>query len=874
MIEVVVLRCYPSDAPTPPLITAMKASSRKESDDDEVPTLMGAMFDGAGDPKPRLFDVDSASNRHSSSTTVRRSRRKPKPEKIEIHNSNVHIYNTANKDSESSKPSRRRRHSKQHTDTSYGYNSYRSVSPRAHLASQQARSAYNRRYSGSSGSPIMQLRGGAPGSYGGSPTNDKPAGDAWDATPGSFPADNTAWNADADLDSSPAEHVGWDNNATLGPPPVGKNTGWNTDAVTTDSEIENNAAGKSKGWEPKSSDLWTPGTTNAEPKPWIPVEDAMSKKDVWAPPIEGPQAGIAGASGGWDPTTVTEKRDAWGDLIKEDTGNAENTEGAFNWTSFAHTESKADDSSKKGVDARGGWGNDDAGQGDDNKAQTNTWGPPISHESNKDARESNTWNEEAKDGAQTNGWATAKDDDEEVKMGSSATAAPSVREPWDPTKTKTKTKSWGSWNTAKGKEAKTGSVVSANSSTKSKARKPWVPILKTTTQKPNEEVKASVEDSSREDKTPILPGSWSPPLYASRPKDSSARHKETNKTPETVIAPIHSIAKPPQPKAYWSTWNHSDTPVSSKSTDSSTSNPSSREEEPIYNIPSTIASHKNLTHQVRPMRASEYSHRLSTPRYMDSHDDPYAVFVFQYRDQAVVERMLGRKLDGEEMEEKRRLAALSKEEIIEELLKARAGVMNGGGGGSGPAANGTVNQGGKSEPLGWGSFGSMPPISVPKPPESLDVGAWGNNFDNWGKNPKGAGPWKSPGSINGSKVAKGQRTQNGTDNGGNGWNNNDDDSDNSDDGGGGDNDWKNNGNNSSGGEKWGNDQNGNGAGAPGESSWGNNDDSGGGGGSWNKDGQTGGDDAGGGGGAAAAAAGGAWGGESAKNDAGGGNTGW
>lgn len=52
---------------------------------------------------------------------------------------------------------------------------------------------------------------------------------------------------------------------------------------------------------------------------------------------------------------------------------------------------------------------------------------------------------------------------------------------------------------------------------------------------------------------------------------------------------------------------------------------------PLYTVPERVVKRKNVTHQVNAGRPQAYFHKMSVPKYMDSHDDPYAVFLFQYR---------------------------------------------------------------------------------------------------------------------------------------------------------------------------------------------------------------------------------------------------
>jgi hypothetical protein len=52
---------------------------------------------------------------------------------------------------------------------------------------------------------------------------------------------------------------------------------------------------------------------------------------------------------------------------------------------------------------------------------------------------------------------------------------------------------------------------------------------------------------------------------------------------------------------------------------------------PLYTIPEGVVKRKNVTHQMNAGRPQAYFHKLCVPKYMDSHDDPYAVFLFRYR---------------------------------------------------------------------------------------------------------------------------------------------------------------------------------------------------------------------------------------------------
>ena len=54
-------------------------------------------------------------------------------------------------------------------------------------------------------------------------------------------------------------------------------------------------------------------------------------------------------------------------------------------------------------------------------------------------------------------------------------------------------------------------------------------------------------------------------------------------------------------------------------------------ESSVYTIPEELARRKNVTHQVSSGQSRAYTHKMVSPRYIDSHEDPYAVFIFKYR---------------------------------------------------------------------------------------------------------------------------------------------------------------------------------------------------------------------------------------------------
>ncbi|KAL8722608.1 MAG: hypothetical protein Q9225_000914 [Loekoesia sp. 1 TL-2023] len=79
----------------------------------------------------------------------------------------------------------------------------------------------------------------------------------------------------------------------------------------------------------------------------------------------------------------------------------------------------------------------------------------------------------------------------------------------------------------------------------------------------------------------------------------------------------------------------------------------------------------NLPYRVQSGEPALYQHKVGSPRYIDSHDRPYAVFVFRYRTKAVLEQILNITIPESDDIEKAKLASLSKEELIAEVIKTK-----------------------------------------------------------------------------------------------------------------------------------------------------------------------------------------------------------
>lgn len=84
----------------------------------------------------------------------------------------------------------------------------------------------------------------------------------------------------------------------------------------------------------------------------------------------------------------------------------------------------------------------------------------------------------------------------------------------------------------------------------------------------------------------------------------------------------------------------------------------------------------NRSHGVRAGKGADYSHKVYHPKYLDTVEDPYAVFVFNYRSAEELEHMFRHDVKGDLAsiaEEVGRgvLMKLPREKLVEELLKAQ-----------------------------------------------------------------------------------------------------------------------------------------------------------------------------------------------------------
>jgi len=227
--------------------------------------------------------------------------------------------------------------------------------------------------------------------------------------------------------------------------------------------------------------------------------------------------------------------------------------------------------------------------------------------------------------------------------------------------------------------------------------------------------------------TKFAPGPWGG-LPASSHHGSSTRSRASNRTssttasktinPHAAIQPYFDVLHPNNPKTTNTTPNNHQTPLP---------------REP-YLYPPTLAPQLSSSavgdrsHGVRAWKGAEYSHATLRPKYLDTMDRPYAVFVFEYRSVGKLGEILGRrgedlKGDMERVQDEVGtgvLMGLSKEKLVDELIKAR---INAGGGEGAAAAGPEFSSPQQEEPRltrrteNWAAttFPAPAPVSAPAP---------------------------------------------------------------------------------------------------------------------------------------------------------------
>ncbi|KAG9548570.1 hypothetical protein KCU79_g14847, partial [Aureobasidium melanogenum] len=121
------------------------------------------------------------------------------------------------------------------------------------------------------------------------------------------------------------------------------------------------------------------------------------------------------------------------------------------------------------------------------------------------------------------------------------------------------------------------------------------------------------------------------------------------------------------PKSYWNDWNKRPTLSSYRPARALYIAP----EEPMPLVPKQAARARHVEHQVKTGKGAPYLHLCARPEYLDSMQQPYAVFTFKYRSKKVIEKKFKIEIKEEGKALKAKLADMSKDELADELFKLR-----------------------------------------------------------------------------------------------------------------------------------------------------------------------------------------------------------
>ena len=165
--------------------------------------------------------------------------------------------------------------------------------------------------------------------------------------------------------------------------------------------------------------------------------------------------------------------------------------------------------------------------------------------------------------------------------------------------------------------------------------------------------------------------------------DTANPPKETRKTTRNHTTPPKSSPPPQFSKRHTtkslSKYRHlssSTTPKSHwKFPPPNPSSPPSNTSPPPLKLSTAQASEKNLEHQVQLGKGTSYGHAISRPEYIDTLENPYAVFRFKYRSRAVLKGMFGDAVlerGHTSKKEKEKLKDVDKDELIDQMVRLKA----------------------------------------------------------------------------------------------------------------------------------------------------------------------------------------------------------
>lgn len=685
-IEVVVLRCHSSDKQ--PIIK--HETSSDESSDGNEPSIL-RRFDGASDPQPeaksksgglaQIFGLDGGWDDWGPPPPLLDE---PRMGKIEMTSENTGTWNPVGQESKSSKALEKtkqwdkRSESRDHFQLDF----QKRGSP---AGSQRGRSRQPRIMTDQETVPPLNLRGGGPGSYsiasseamrnwnGGAPAlREWTQGDTPSRGNGGPPAAFDPWTAKLPIGdftnkaetASQAQVGSWGTGRETKNKP-GRKKGSKKDSIVSKyPDPVPGAWGEPNDQDQGENDAW--GGNDDQDRGnngdnWGTSGDTGIGGDKWG------GAGIDNAQNNeeWNAGGIQsqEKNDDWnnnGGASNWDAPNNDDKAGNGLWDPFSNTsngKNRGRGRNQSNVTKH----NDEWGATDHNNTKQNEdWGATIGNHVQQD----NSWGGDSSQ--QTDTW--GGDDTKQVTTG--AKDPDKVNKPKSDQQAASEenagsTLSFGNSRARGSKPAsKTGlqgkpASVKPEAASFTSGKKPiafdWL--------KPSLDKVINASGPPITVKKASVPGAWGSPVAPPKPGEP--------KPVAPQVPPTFSISTPRKPKPYWSKWRNRNMIAEAEIEEEQTPLPEELEE-PVYKISAEVAQRNMMSHQVRPGQPATYTHKINKPKYMDTHESPYAVFLFKYRDKAIIEHMLKTTITEPEVDEKARLASLSKQELIDELMKTKS----------------------------------------------------------------------------------------------------------------------------------------------------------------------------------------------------------
>lgn len=463
----------------------------------------------------------------------------------------------------------------------------------------RTRGRHSRTSSNHQHGPVMQLRGGAPGSY-------------TVSTPGTGHQTPTVV---VNINNGPP--------ANNGPPPP---RDWMAEA-----KKEREQSKGKKSATPPAAPANDPWTTDLPP--YDPSQDSGANDN-----------GNGNENGDWGRNGNGQQMPgAWDDSGNDGWGNANGGDN-FDWNANGNDNGKGNNDSSWGnagndsfqdapkADAKtnnDSWGNNnDTQQNDDWNAnednQDTSWGADIN---NDNAQQDTSWGADADNKDQQNdSWGNEDNKENDFCWGADKTEPEAKAGSTDPVARKTsdsKAAYQFTSGNSKPKQSKAGSVKSKASANTNKG---W-PFNASTSPK---------KSKKGNPKSTPVPGAWSPPPASqpSSPKSKKSKKSKSSSSPKSSLTLV-SPNPQPHPKPYWSTWRIPHSPFTDSPLKQEPPPPPPPCEDPLYAVPRAVARRHGTSHQVQPGKAAPYMHKKNKPQYMDDMENPYAVFEFRYRDKGI-----------------------------------------------------------------------------------------------------------------------------------------------------------------------------------------------------------------------------------------------